>query len=126
MRPATLHSGEATAHDARDFPSGILQRMIHGQRRLRRTVNSATRLAVEREQPRLPLTYFTGRIPVPTGWAGRPAAYLAFGETYAEERDRANRMGWPTRTLVGGHLHALQDPAEVGAAILDLGHRASG
>jgi hypothetical protein len=87
---------------------------------------SATRQAVEREQPRLPLTYFTSRIPVPTGWAGRPAAYLAFGETYAEERDRANRLGWPTRTLVGGHLHALQDPAEVGTAILDLSRRASG
>jgi hypothetical protein len=88
--------------------------------------DSAARQAVEREQPRLPLTYFTSRIPVPTGWPGRPAAYLAFGETYAEERDRANRLGWPTRTLAGGHLHALQDPAEVGTAILDLSHRASG
>lgn len=88
--------------------------------------DSATRQAVEREQPRLPLTYFTSRIPVPTGWTGRRAAYLAFGETYAEERDRAIRLGWPTRTLAGGHLHALQDPAEVGAAILDLTRRASG
>lgn len=87
--------------------------------------DSSTRQAVEREQPRLPLTYFTSRIPVPTGWAGRPAAYLAFGETYAEERDRANRMGWPTRTLAGGHLHALQDPAEVGTAVLELSRRAS-
>lgn len=86
----------------------------------------STRRAVEREQPRLPLTYFTSRVPVPTGWAGRRAAYLAFGETYAEERDRATRMGWPTRTLAGGHLHALHDPAAVGTAILDLSHRASG
>ena len=80
----------------------------------------STREAVEREQPRLPLTYFTSRVPVPTGWTGRRAAYLAFGETYAEERDRASRLGWPTRTLAGGHLHALKDPAEVGRAILDL------
>jgi len=87
--------------------------------------DSSTRQAVERESPRLPLTYFTSRIPVPTGWTGRRAAYLAFGETYAEERDRANRLGWPTRTLAGGHLHALHDPAEVGTAILDLGRRAS-
>jgi hypothetical protein len=85
----------------------------------------ATRQAVEREQPRLPLTYFTSLIPVPRGWSTRPAAYLAFGETYAEERARGSRLGWPTRTVVGGHLHALQDPAEVGSAILELSRAAS-
>lgn len=88
--------------------------------------DAATREAVERDQPRLPLTYFTSRVPVPAGWTGRPAAYLALGGTYAGERDRASRLGWPTRTLAGGHLHALHDPAAVGAAILDLGDRASG
>lgn len=82
--------------------------------------DGSTREAVEREQPRLPLTYFTSRIPVPVGWTGRRAAYLAFGETYAEERDWAHELGWPTRSLAGGHLHALHDPAEVGRAILDL------
>jgi hypothetical protein len=86
--------------------------------------DAATRRAVEREQPRLPLTYFTGRVPVPTNWSARHAAYLAFGDTYAEERDRARRMGWPTRTMAGGHLHALHDPAEVGTAILDLSRTA--
>lgn len=79
-----------------------------------------TREAVEREQPRLPLAYFTSRIPVPANWTNRPAAYLAFGETYAEERDRARREGWPTRTLAGDHLHQLHDPAAVGSAVLDL------
>jgi hypothetical protein len=87
--------------------------------------DSSARQAVEREQQRLPLTYFTSRIPVPTGWTDRQAAYLAFGETYAAERDRAMRMGWPTRTMAGGHLHALQDPAAVGSAILDLSGTAS-
>jgi hypothetical protein len=84
-----------------------------------------TRQAVEREQPRLPLAYFTSRVPVPTGWSAHNAAYLAFGETYAEERDRAKRMGWLTRTLAGEHLHALHDPTEVGTAILDLTRSAS-
>jgi hypothetical protein len=83
------------------------------------------RQAVEREQPRLPLAYFRSRVPVPTGWSAHNAAYLAFGETYAEERDRAHHMGWPTRTLAGGHLHALHDPAEVGTTILDLTRSAS-
>ncbi len=54
-----------------------------------------SRAAVEAGQPRLPLAYFTGELPVPDGWADRPSAYLAFGETYAEEiafaRERAGR-----------------------------------
>ena len=82
--------------------------------------DTSVRQAVEREQQRFPLSYFTSRVPVPSGWTERPAAYLAFGETYAEERERAARLGWPTRTMAGQHLHALHDPAAVGASILDL------
>ena len=84
-----------------------------------------SREAVEREQPRLPLAYFTSRLPVPVGWTRWPAAYLAFGETYAEERERATRAGWPTRTMAGGHLHLLHEPAAVGAAIRELSRAAS-
>jgi len=87
--------------------------------------DTSVREAVEREQQRLPLSYFTSRVPVPSGWTERPAAYLAFGETYAEERERAARLGWPTRTMAGQHLHALHDPAAVGASILDLCQRTS-
>ena len=36
--------------------------------------DDATRAAVEAEQPRLPLSYFTARLPVPSGWADRPNA----------------------------------------------------
>jgi hypothetical protein len=87
--------------------------------------NTSVRQAVEREQQRLPLTYFTSWIPVPSGWAQGSAAYLALGETYADERDRAARLGWPTRTLAGNHLHALHDPAAVGMSILDLSQEAA-
>ena len=87
--------------------------------------DASVRQAVESEQQRLPLAYFTSRIPVPSGWTDRPAAYLALGETYADERARAARLGWPTRTIAGDHLHALHDPAAVGRAILDLSRRAS-
>ena len=82
--------------------------------------DQATRAAVEDGQPRLPLAYFTARLPVPGGWTDRPAAYLAFGETYADERAFAARCGWPTRTLDGRHLHQLHDPDGVAAAVLDL------
>ena len=86
--------------------------------------DAAVRRTVEREQQRLPLTYFTSRIPVPGDWAERRAAYLAFGATYADERERAARLGWATTTMAGNHLHALHDPAAVGTAVLALTHRA--
>lgn len=82
--------------------------------------DDTARTAVEAEQRRLPLSYFTADLPVPAGWERRPSGYLAFGETYAVERARAAGFGWPVRTLVGQHLHQLHEPAAVGRAILDL------
>ena len=82
--------------------------------------DASTRARVVAEQPRLPLSYFTSRVEVPAGWAGRPSAYLAFGETYAEEIAAARAHGWPVTVLPGGHLHQLVDPAGVAAAVADL------
>jgi hypothetical protein len=82
--------------------------------------DAATRAAVEREQRRLPLAYFTSRVPVPDGWAERPAAYLGFGATYADELAFARAQRWPTTVLAGRHLHQLVDPAAVGSTILAL------
>lgn len=79
-----------------------------------------SRAAVEAAQPRLPLSYFTSRVAVPAGWAERPSAYLAFGETYAEEAAFARAHGWPLTVLPGRHLHQLVAPHEVAAAIRDL------
>ena len=82
--------------------------------------DEATRSAVEREQPRLPLAYFTRRLPVPGGWSDRPSAYLAFGDTYASEIARARELGWPVEVMAGRHLHQLHEPAAVADAILRL------
>lgn len=69
----------------------------------------------------LPLDYFRGEMPLPPGWdEGLPAAYLAFGETYAAERADAAKRCWPTRTLAGRHLHMLVDPPEVASALVEL------
>jgi len=87
--------------------------------------NQVSYAAVEREQQRLPLANFTSGIPIPAGWTGRPAAYLAFGETYAAEPQRAIEAGWPTMIMEGGHLHPLRDPAAVGAAVLELSRTAA-
>jgi hypothetical protein len=82
--------------------------------------DAGTRAAVEREESRLPLSYFAETLPVPPGWADRPGAYLAFGDAYAPERTAAAGRGWPVTTLAGEHLHMLVDPVEVAGAITDL------
>lgn len=74
---------------------------------------AGTRERVEREQQRLPLSYFRASVPVPAGWDRRPGAYLAFGDTYATQRGEAERRGWPVTTLSGDHLHMLVDPSRV-------------
>lgn len=88
--------------------------------------DAGTRAEVEREESRLPLSYFAETVPVPSGWAERPAAYLAFGDTYAAERAAAATRGWPVATLVGEHLHMLVEPVEVADAITDLIDRLPG
>jgi hypothetical protein len=82
--------------------------------------NEAVRAEVEREQRRLPLSYFDQAVPVPPDWDLLPVAYLAFGETYDAERQDAEGRGWPVATLAGEHLHMLIDPASVATAIETL------
>jgi hypothetical protein len=82
--------------------------------------DTASRAAVEAEQPRLPLAYFDASVPSPAGWRRLPAAYLAFGDTYADERAAARAGGWPVTTLPGEHLHLLRAPESVADALLGL------
>ncbi len=83
--------------------------------------NPEVRERVERHQPRLPLSYFSARLTVPPGWHnGLDGAYLAFGRTYAEDRNRAAAHGWPTATMAGGHLHLLIDPISVTREVQSL------
>lgn len=80
----------------------------------------AVRERVERVQQRLPVRYFEHTLPVPAGWDDRPAAYLAFGDTYAPERAAAADRGWPARTMPGRHLHMLLEPAAVATQLEGL------
>lgn len=84
------------------------------------------RLQVSAAQPTLPLSYFDASLPVPTRWDETPCAYLAFGDTYADELARAVAAGWPVSTLTGHHLHLLAAPAEVAAEVLRLLEQVSG
>jgi hypothetical protein len=82
--------------------------------------DAGTRARLERDQLRLPLSYFEGSLPVPEGWDDRPGAYLAFGDSYGHERDQAERRRWPVSTLPAEHLHLLKDPDHVATELLDL------
>jgi hypothetical protein len=72
----------------------------------------------------MPLAYFHSRLGAPPGWTGEPQAYLAFGDTYADEVALAGRHGWPVIRMDGaGHLHHLVAPRQVADAVLELAAR---
>jgi hypothetical protein len=82
--------------------------------------SQAVRRLVEKEQARIPLAYFRTSLPVPAGWADTPGAYLAFGDTYADERRQAERWQWPVETLPGRHLHMIVAPEEVATTLTGM------
>jgi hypothetical protein len=75
---------------------------------------------VEAEQTRIPLTYFAADVQVPAGWLDVPGAYVAFGDTYADERRWCEERGWPVTTLTGRHLHMLVEPDEVATTVVTM------
>ena len=86
----------------------------------------ATRQRVEMQQQRLPLAYFTEPLPVREGWDAEACAYLAFGDTYAEEVQGARERRWPVATAPGGHLEMLWQPNRVAHQVERLAHEVLG
>ena len=82
--------------------------------------DAETQAVVEAQQRQLPLAYFTEPLPVPQEWAERPSAYLAFGDTYADETAFALTRGWPVAVLPGRHLELLHSPTRVAEEVLRL------
>lgn len=78
-----------------------------------------TRRRVQAEERSLPLTYFTDAVPSPP-WNHLRCAYLAFGDTYADEVARARAAGWPVEVVDGGHLEMLHCPERVARRIAAL------
>lgn len=76
--------------------------------------------AVDAACPRLGLAYFDTVLTAPPGWVTLPQAYLALGDTYADERAFAERHGWPVTTLEGSHLAFVTGPDDVAAAVAGL------
>jgi hypothetical protein len=79
-----------------------------------------TRLRVSAEQPRLPLSYYEQKIPVPEGWDNRPCGYLLFGPPYDRMAQESRERGWDVDHVPGQHLHQLVDPDAVTARILAM------
>jgi hypothetical protein len=71
------------------------------------------------ECPQVPRAMFS--VPVPAPEYHGPRAYLAFGDTYADQRSIADRRGWPVATLDRQrHLAPLVEPDTVAGALVDL------
>lgn len=73
--------------------------------------------------PEVALDYFSRGPRQPEGWSRQTSGYLAFGDSYALEVERARGYGWPVTRLPGRHLHHLIDPEGVADAISCLSER---
>ncbi len=75
---------------------------------------------VDASAPRVGLAYFESEVSPPPGWSEAPAAYLAFGTTYASELELARTAGWSVAQLSGHHLWHLAHPDDVASAVDEL------
>ncbi|KNC18874.1 hypothetical protein AC792_09715 [Arthrobacter sp. RIT-PI-e] len=76
---------------------------------------------VDQAAPEVEASYLSGELSASPGWASAlPTTYLAFGDTYAEEYDRAVSQGWPSDRLPLDHLGLLTSPATVANAMEKL------
>jgi hypothetical protein len=77
--------------------------------------------ALMRERPRLPLSYFQERVPVPRNWTEDRCAYLCLSDAYAEAAAQARGYGWPVAALRDfHHLSVVTDPEAIASVLVDL------
>jgi hypothetical protein len=78
------------------------------------------RAVLQAEMPRLHLSYFEARVPLPGGWTRCPCAYLLLSaEVYRHSASEARGRGWPVAEIPGGrHMATATEPVAV--ALLDL------
>jgi pimeloyl-ACP methyl ester carboxylesterase len=80
------------------------------------------RTVLTEECPRVPLSYFQDRVPMPKHWTRRRCAYLRLSDTaHPESIPQARSHGWPVAAIRGAHhLSIVTDPEAVTAILLDL------
>ncbi len=77
------------------FGPGVMKELIPDEER---------RAIVCGELPRLPVSFFESRVPVPRGWASARCGYVQLSEPYAGEAAVAASRGWPVLQRPGAHL----------------------
>lgn len=91
------------------FEPGTMETLIPGP---------ARREVVLAELPRLPLSLFRARIPMPHGWASAACAYIHLSDAYREDAAGAASRGWPVIQLLGSHLDFITQPERLVGALL--------
>jgi hypothetical protein len=78
--------------------------------------------ALLHDRTRLPLAYFSDRVPMPEGWNRDRCAYVCLSEQAgADSAAQARSYGWPVVTIPGAHhLSIVTDAEAVTAVLLDL------
>ncbi|MDQ4069189.1 MAG: alpha/beta hydrolase [Actinomycetota bacterium] len=77
------------------------------------------REAVVAELPRLPLSYFQARVPMPEGWAIAPCTYVLLSEAYRHDANQAATRGWTVIELLGSHLDLVAQPLKLAEILRD-------
>jgi hypothetical protein len=78
------------------------------------------RAAVVAELPRVPLSYFDGPVPMPTGWSKVGCAYILLSEAYRSDAAEAAARDWPVVELLGGHLDIVMRPGDIADALVEM------
>jgi hypothetical protein len=97
----------------RSFGDDAMRELVH---------DDNLRAALEREMPRLPLSYFDSAVPLPEDWLRRPCAYLLLSpDAHGHSAAEAQALGWPVRAIRDAHhLSIATDPIPVTEALLEL------
>jgi len=83
--------------------------------------DDATRAALERELPSLPLSSFEESVPSPAGWDRVPCAYLLLSDAYRDAASDARAREWRVEEIAGAqHLHLVVAPATVTEVLIRL------
>ena len=81
--------------------------------------HAGRRDTVVAELPRLPVSYFRARFPVPEGWASTSCTYILLSDAYRHAAKEAAARGWPVIELVGSHLDVVTEPLKIARTLVE-------
>ncbi|MGH9265918.1 MAG: alpha/beta hydrolase [Acidimicrobiales bacterium] len=68
----------------------------------------------------LPVSYFAGRVPLPTGWDVGNAAFVLLSDPYRDDAREAALRGWAIHELPYGHLGIVNRPEVIADVLVEL------